>query len=230
MAQAAAAPKLNAREALRARIQARAAAKVVVAKAKAAGAKFATLKRVALEEPQEVDGALAQLAEGFGELSQALTSMSQNLDLGGVPATASLKARLAAKKNYAARFRQIADEAPEQFEMAYNEVYQALDGLAEDMENAADNLGIALAPPMAEEGLDSEPAAISEGEHEVVEEAEEAGLPVPEPVEEHVEEEEIKESSGSDWFVTDRDSEGKPKTPMATVSSAKRKPVVQVRK
>jgi len=230
MAQAAAS-KVTAREALRARIQARAAAKVVVEKAKQAGKKFATLKRVALEEPQEVDGALSQLAEGFSELSQALTSMSQNLDLGGVPQTASLKARIAAKKNYAARLRRIADEAPEQFEMAYNEVYQALDGLAEDMENAADNLGIALAPPMAEEGLpgmESEPAGVAEGEHEVVEEAENAGLPVPEEVEEHVEDEE-KEASGSDWFVTDRDEKGEPKIPQ-TASAKPRKSVVQVRK
>lgn len=224
------ASKVTARDALRARIQARAAAKVVVQKAKAAGAKFATLRRIALEEPQEVDSALSQLAEGFGELSQALTSMSQNLDLGGVPATASLKARLAAKKNYASRFRRLADEAPEQFEMAYNEVYQALDGLAEDMENAADNLGIALAPPVDEMGAPGPegipPAIVDEAkaegetpEHELAEHAE---------GEEHHDEEEVKESSGSDWFVTDRDEEGKPKVPMATTSA--KKPVVQVRK
>lgn len=223
-----AATKVTARDALRARIQARAAAKVVVQKAKAATAKFATLRRIALEEPQEVDSALSQLAEGFSELSTALTSMSQNLDLGGVPATASLKARVAAKKNYASRFRRLAEEAPEQFEMAYNEVYQALDGLAEDMENAADNLGIALAPPAAEGGIEAEPAGIAEGEHEVVNEAENAGLPVPPAVEEHVEEEGVKEGSGSDWFVSDRDEEGKPKVPMATASA--KKPVVTVRK
>ncbi len=226
MAQAAVAPaKVSAREALRARIQARAAAKVVVQKAKAAGAKFATLKRIALEEPQEVDGALGQLAEGFGELAQALTSMSQNLDLGGVPATASLKARLAAKKNYAARFRRIAEEAPEQFEMAYNEVYQALDGLAEDMENAADNLGIALAPPVAEAGPE-----VGAGPMDGAEPFAGAETPAEEHAEEHAEpvEEEVKESSGSDWFVTDRDETGKPKVPMAT--AAAKKPVVTVRK
>jgi hypothetical protein len=222
----AAASKVTAREALRARIQARAAAKVVVEKAKQAGKKFATLKRIAIEEPQEVDGALGQLAEGFGELSQALQSMSQNLDLGGVPATASHKARLAAKKNYAARFRRIAEEAPEQFEMAYNEVYQALDGLAEDMENAADNLGIALAPPMTEEAPAAEAAPFG-GEETPAEEHLEEEVTEEAPAEEVHEEEEVKESSGSDWFTTDRDETGKPKAP--TVASA-RKSVVQVRK
>jgi len=229
MAQAAAAPAKSAREALRARIQARAAAKVVVQKAKAAGAKFATLKRIAIEEPQEVDGALSQLAEGFGELGQAIQSLSQNLDLGGVPQTASLKARLAAKKNYAARFRRLADEAPEQFEMAYNEVYQALDGLAEDMENAADNLGIALAPPMAEEGLAG--PEVGAGPMDGAEPFGGEETPAEEHAEEHAEapvDEEVKESSGSDWFVTDRDEQGKPKVPMATASA--KKSIVQVRK
>jgi hypothetical protein len=219
--------KITSREAIRSRIQARARAKVVMQKAAAAGKKFATLRRIAEEEPQEVDAALSQLAEGFSELSGALQSMSQNLDLGGVPTTASLKARLAAKKNYATRLRRIAEEQPAEFESAYNEVYQALDGLAEDMENAADNLGIALAPPIEEGGMESEPVPIAEGEHEVVEEAENAGLPVPPDVEEHIEEEEEdKEASGSDWFTTDRDATGKPKTPQ----TASRKSVVQVRK
>lgn len=227
MAPAAATPtKVSAREALRSRIQARAAAKAAAKKVAGVKAKFATLRRIAIEEPQEVDSALSQLADGFAELSEALRSMSQNLDLGGVPQTASLKARLAAKKNYANRFRRIAEEAPEQFEMAYNEVYQALDGLAEDMENAADNLGIDLASPATEEGeMKAEPKEIAEGEHEVIEEAEEAGVPVPEEISEHAEEE-IKEGSGSDWFITDRDEAGKPKAPTASV----KKPVVTVRK
>ena len=223
MAQAAATPnKSSAREALRSRIQARAEAKAATRKAAAAVKKYATLRRIADEEPQEVDTALGQLAEGFSELSQALRSMSQNLDLGGVPATASLKARLAAKRNYGSRFRRLAEEAPDQFELAYGEVYQALDGLAEDMEVAADNLGIELPPPG--DGLESEPAAIAEGEHEVVDEAEEVGLDIPPDVEEHVEEE-VKEGSGSDWFVTDRGPDGKPKAPTASA----KKSVVQAR-
>lgn len=221
------ASKLNSREALRARIQARQAAKKAAEKIKTAGRKFATLRRIALEEPQEVDSAIAQLAEGFGELSTALTTMAQNLDLGAAPVEgASLPALTAKKKNYASRFRRLAEEAPEQFEMAYNEVYQALDGLAEDMENAADNLGIELAAPVAE-GMESEPAAIAEEEHEVVEEHKEEGNDVPEELSEHVEEEGEKEASnGSDWFVTDRDETGEAKKP--TVAS--RKSVVTSRK
>ncbi|VVB53453.1 Uncharacterised protein [uncultured archaeon] len=219
--------KQSAREALRARIQARAAAKEAAAKVKNAGKKFATLRRIAIEEPHEVDAAISELAAGFGELSTALQTMAQNLDLGGVPATASLKARIAAKNNYASRFRRIAEEAPEQFEAAYNEVYQALDGLSEDMENAAENLGISLALPTEGEmpGMESEPKEIAEGEHEVIEEAEKAGLPVPEEVSEHAEEEE-KEASGSDWFVTDREADGQPKKPTV----AAKKSVVTVRK
>lgn len=209
------------REALRARIQARAEARRAGEKVKAAAKKYATLRRIAIEEPQEVGDALGQLAEGFSELGNALQSLSQNLDLAPMPATASLKARMAAKKNYASRFRRIAEEAPAEFEAAYNEVYQSLDGLAEDMENAADNLGIQLVP----EGGESEPKEIAEGEHEVIENAEDAGIPVPPEVSEHAEEE-IKESSGSDWFVSDRDPSGKPKAP----TTAGRKSVVQVRK
>ena len=220
--------RISAREALRTRIQARAAAKAAAQKVKSAGKKFATLRRIAADEPQEVDAALSQLAEGFSELGTALQSMSQNLDLGGAPVTASLKARIAAKKNYAARFRRLAEEAPEQFEGAYNEVYQALDGLAEDMENAADNLGITLASPVGADGapgLESEPEGIADAEHEVIEEHADEGNEIPAELEEHVEEEE-HEASGSDWFVTDRDEKGEAKKP--TVAS--RKSVVTVRK
>ena len=224
--------QVTAREALRARIKARAVAKAAAQKTITAAKKFAKLRRIAFEEPQEVDGALGQLAEGFAELSEALSQMVTNLDMGepGIPATASLKAHIAAKKNYAARFRRIAEEAPHQFEQAYNEVYLALDGLAEDMEVAADNLGIALAPPLDEAGgvpgIESEPAEIAEEEHEVVEEHPEEASP---ELEEHVEEEEEKEASGSgsDWFSTDRDQNGQPKKPIA--SAKKRGSVVTPR-
>jgi len=217
--------KLSPREALRARIQARAEAKRAAASATAKTAKYATLRRIAADEPHEVDAAFTQLASGFSDLASALAAMNRNLDLGGLPAEASLKARIAAKRNYAARFRRLAEEAPQELEAAYNEVYQALDGLAEDMENAADNLGITLTPPS--DGVEFEPADIAEGEHEVVQEAEGAGLPVPPEIAEHAEEEEAEhEASGSDWFVTDRDPAGEPKKP--AVASARR-PVVTAR-
>jgi hypothetical protein len=250
MAQPVAAPaKSSARDALRARIQGRAAAKAAAQKVKSAGAKYATLRRIAVEEPQEVDAALTQLSEGFTELGQALQSMKQNLDLGDgtMPAqpgqalqspsgpTASLKARIAAKKNYASRFRRLADEAPAQFEMAYNEVYQALDGLAEDMENAAANLGITIAPaeeasPFGEGGAppsDGGAPPFGGDETPAEEHAEEHAEEPPAEGEEHSEEDDEKEASGSDWFVTDRDETGKPNAPQ---TASARKPVVQVRK
>ena len=118
-----------------------------------------------------------------------------------------------------------------------SEVYLAIDGLAEDMENLADNLGIELENPAAVaegdglgleetviDGEEIEPAPLAEEEHEVVEEAEDAGLPVPEELEEHVEEEE-HEASGSDWFSTDRDEKGEPKPPVV----ASKRPVVKPR-
>ncbi len=219
-----AAKKPSPREALRARIQARAEASRAAAAKIAKTAKYVTLRRIAAQEPQEVDSAISQLASGFSELASALGAMNRNLDLGGLPAEASLKARIAAKQKYGSRFRRLAEEAPQEFEAAYNEVYQALDGLAEDMENAADNLGITLAPPM--DGMESEPVDIAHGEHDVVNEAEEAGLPVPPEVAEHAEEEAEHEASGNDWFVSDRGPDGEPKKPV--VASA-RKPVVTAR-
>lgn len=216
---------VSTRDKLRARIQVRAAANVAAKKVNAAAKKFATLRRIAVEEPQEVDAALSQLAEGFSELSEALHSMSQNLDLGGgLPATASLKARVAAKRNYASRLRRIAEEAPEQVEMAFSEVYQALDGLAEDMENAAGNLGFELVPATTPEEVSAEAAPFG-GEESPAEEHAEA--PTEAPAESPDAEEDEHEASGSDWFVTDRDEVGTPKAP---TTASVRKPVVQVRK
>lgn len=225
--------QITAREALRARIQVRAAAKAAAKKTVTAAKKFATLRRIAFEEPQEVDGALSQLSEGFAELSEALNQMVVNLDMGdqgmgdqAIPATASLKAHIASKKNYAARFRRIAEEVPEQFGQALSEVYIALDGLTEDMEVAAENLGITLTPPMGEagpgpegiEGIEPGPEGIPD---ETVDEPA-ADVP-PEFGGENVVEEE-KDASGSDWFSDDRNSNGQPQKP--TVASKKRASVV----
>jgi hypothetical protein len=229
--------QITARQALRARIQVRAAAKAAAKKTVTAAKKFATLRRIAFEEPQEVDGALSQLSEGFAELSEALNQMVVNLDMGdqgmgdqAIPATASLKAHIASKKNYAARFRRIAEEVPEQFGQALSEVYIALDGLTEDMEVAAENLGITLTPPMDEvgpgpegiepgpEGIESEPVGIPD------ETMDEPAADVPPEFgggEDVVEEE--KDASGSDWFSDDRDSNGQPKK---TTASKKRASVV----
>jgi hypothetical protein len=208
---------------VRARIQARKTAKVT---------KFATMKRIAANEPHEFHRALAQLEAGFGAIKASLTELRNNLGLVSIPKSADLKTRIAAKREYASRFRRIAEEAPEELAGAMSEVYLAIDGLAEDMENLADNMGIPLEVPTETEGVadgfESEPVEIAEEEHEVVEEAEEAGLPVPEEVEEHVEEEEEveeHEASGSDWFSTDRDEKGEPKAPVV----ASKRPVVKTR-
>lgn len=212
---------------LRARIAARKAGAEVAQKTAKIRAKFATLRKFAADEPAAVDAALTQLGEGFGELAEAIRTLKVNLDLVEAPKTADMKTRIAAKRNYGARFKRIAEEAPEQFEGALNEFYQAIDGLAEDTENLAGNLGVNLSEaPMGQEApfggegeFESEPKEIAEEEHEVVKEHEEEGNAVPAELEEHVEEEEAVEASGSDAWVTDRDEKGEPKKP--TLASRK---------
>jgi hypothetical protein len=154
---------------------------------------------------------------------------------------APLKVRVAAAKRYAAAFKRIAEESPEQLKDALVEAYNGLNDIAADIEFAAEQMGVNLAEDAVSgvgEEMESEPKEIAEGEHEVIEEAEEAGIDVPEEVSEHAEEEieeegdgfevdevklvkdepeEEKEAAGgsSAWWTTDRDESGQPKPPQA---------------
>jgi len=158
--------------------------------------RYARLRQVAAEEPEQAEAGLDEMANAFGALADSVTALRENLDLVTPIASANVQAKVLARKHYAKAFRQIAEENPQELEGAINQVYQSLDEVAEALENYADHMGLEIQEPT------QEPEQIPMKE-----------APAEEPVEEAPEEEHEAAGSGSDWFVTDRGDEGKPKPP-----------------
>jgi len=172
-------------------------------RAAAEKAKFAKMRQVADGDPGSVEKDLAQLADACAAQAEAFDNLRENLDLIQPPKEAALKVRVAAARNYAKAFRQIAEEHPDQLAGALSEAYHSLDEQAGALENLADHLGIDLGATPVEE------AFAEEGKQEL-DEADEEGVPagdVPEPPYEDAEEKE----AGSEGFVTDRDEAGQPR-------------------
>jgi hypothetical protein len=99
----------------------------------------------AAEQPAEVESALTELGQAFGELAQSTHNLKENLDLIAIPPVEEdPKAHVAAKSKYASKFRRLAEENPDAFANALIEVYNNLDEVAEGVENLADHMGIEL--------------------------------------------------------------------------------------
>jgi hypothetical protein len=200
--------------------------------AKEAKSKYARLTQIANEFPKEVSAAIGELSEGFHQVGEALNAMNENLGLVSPPKSASIAVRVAAAKNYGTALKKIAEESPEELAGAVNEVYSALNELAGDIENFADNTGIELLPPVEAESPAEEAAeghselsgpAFVEEELEEAEAAVESGDMEEAVQESHDAEEAAIETevtaAGADAWTTDRDENGMPKAP-TTASKA----------
>lgn len=183
------------REEIRKKIEARQAEKQAAVKAK-----YAKMRQVADGDAGSVEKDLQQLADSCSAQAEAFENLKENLDLISAPKEASLRVRVAAARKYAAAFKRIAEEAPEQLAAAVCEAYHSLDEQAGALENLANTLGIDLQQSPAEEGMAQEGINQLDG-------ADEAGFPVGD-----VEEKEAA-GGGSDAWVTDRDESGQPKKP-----------------
>jgi hypothetical protein len=184
------------------KIQARKAEKQAATKAK-----WAQMRHAATEGATDFEKKIAKLAELCVAAAEGFQNLRDNLDLVQAPKGASLKVRVAAARKYAKSFQRIAEESPEMLAEAVQEAYKSLDEIAGTLELAADQLGVDLNATPAEEAFAEEGVAeIEHGEAEGEEIAE--GFEEEAPVDE-----EIKEGAGSDWFATDRDESGQPKTP-----------------
>ncbi len=225
--------KKSSREALREKLAALAESKKA--------SQFGRLREVAKVAPAKVGEALGELARSASILSSSLATLKENLDLNEAPRAASLKARVAARKKYAVEFRRIAEANPEQLADSVIELYRSIDEIVTGLENFAANMGIELPGPEEEglpgdilsgdgdEGLHGE-MPIGGGEDIAPNPLEAKGERLETPAEEQTEIEEGTEGTeedqqqdeelakeaadaGSAGFVTDRDSESKPKTP-----------------
>ena len=227
-------PIQGAREALRTKVTARQAAR------KAADSKWARLRQVAAEEPKDAEAAMTELGEALGCMADAMSNLRENLDLIEAPKTASLAARIAATRNYASRFKLVAEQSPEVVADALGEVYHSLDDVAGAVENLAEWMGLELSLTPVEKAFGEEgkeelagdipaeeekkPEVVDEGKFEEAEkeieespEAEEKA----EEGEEKVEEEIEKEAAATEW-TTDRDEEGEPKAPVLAAKKDKK--------
>jgi hypothetical protein len=111
--------------------------------------KWAKLRHIAENEPEEMGGALGELAVAFAELAEAADALAENLGVDPEAAPAeegevAPEMAVAAKKAKYAKFRQIAMDSPGSLVDALQEVYGTLDTVAEGIENLAQNLGIDL--------------------------------------------------------------------------------------
>ena len=113
-------------------------------KIKVTANKYATLQRIANEEPQELGHALNEITAAFASLKEASEALTENLNLTASSDDASLSEKVASRKKYAAALRRIAGENPEAVEEAVQELYHSLDEIAEAVENLASNLDIYL--------------------------------------------------------------------------------------
>lgn len=131
------------------------------AKKASKASKFATLRRIAEEEPEAVGEAIAELRDTFMEQVEALDALAENLGVDVETAEEDAQADLefqASKKRaskptpkFGALLKKLAEEDPEQVELALGEIYGNIDTLAEGVENLAENLGVELPESPAEE-------------------------------------------------------------------------------
>ncbi len=183
---------------------------------------YGMLREVAAREPQKVGEALGELAHIASAWGASAAALRENLDLVDAPHAASLRARTASRKKYAAEFRRIAEAAPEQLEEAVVELYHSIDDIAAGLENLASHLGIELGGEEEEEML---PLADGAGDGEMLPLADGAGdgdeglhghMPMggdelpEEPGDDDLA---IKEAAGGEGFTNDRDEDGAPKPP-----------------
>ena len=135
-------------------------------------AKYATLQRVAQSDPDGVAQSISVLKQKLQEQVENLETMEENLGL-TVPAdviegdAAVADPVDGAPVTIEAGLQRVAAEAPEQIEEAINEFYQGMDEVLALTENLADNLGLELTPPEAEDfddGMEGENGEMEAGE------------------------------------------------------------------
>jgi hypothetical protein len=133
------------------------AAPVVAAVEAPASDKFASLRQIAADEPQELGLAMSQVTASIRRIASNLHRASINLDLIQPSKTASVREKIAARNQFAAGLRRIAEESPEQIGEVLNDVYAELDRVVTEVENLADHLDVELvAVEPTEEGEASE--------------------------------------------------------------------------
>jgi hypothetical protein len=120
---------------------------------KVAADRFARLRRIAADEPQEVELALTEFGDCVSAFADSFSELKGNLDLVSPDKTASLKEKSAAKSKYASAFRRLAEEQPEEVAAAFQEAYSDLDEMTAAFENLAENLGIDLSAPVEDEDV-----------------------------------------------------------------------------
>jgi len=185
--------------------------------------KYAKMRSVATKAPEKLEKHLIRLADKYASHAEGIENLRENLGLVRAAKEAPLKIRVAAAKEYGKKFRRIAEESPEKLEEALVEAYQGLNDIAQDIEFAADQMGVDLNVQEDFKIEDGVPGELEvEVPDQVVEEAEAEGetpefeaeekLTDSEPEDEVVEEKEAA-GSGSDAWVTDRDETGSPKAP-----------------
>lgn len=109
--------------------------------------KFASLRRIATEEPAEVGIALRELREMLNGLEEQLSNLEDHLDVKETPKEASIRQKVAHRNTFARGLQRLASEQPEELEVAVNDFYSELNDLVTGVESLADNLGLTLDLP-----------------------------------------------------------------------------------
>jgi len=119
--------------------------------------KHATLRRIAMEQTNDVADSFTDLSTRLAGLSSRFANLCANLNLTRAPRTASVREKIASRNRFGKGLRTLAAESPEEMSAALSEFYQQLDHMVTDTEVLADNLGVELADPV--DNRDAEEAA-----------------------------------------------------------------------
>jgi hypothetical protein len=184
--------------------------------------KYAKMRSVAAKAPEKLEKHLIRLADKYASMAEGIENLRENLGLVRAAKRAPLEVRKAAAEVYGKKFKKIAVENPEKLAEALAEAYEGLNEIAQDIEFAAEQMGVDLADVTERLGTPPQPSEEQEVAEDIVGEAKEEGEPAEvelfekaegtEPEEEAVEEKEAA-GGGSDAWVTDRNESGQPKTP-----------------
>jgi len=123
-------------------------------------AKYEKMRTVAAKAPEKLEACLAGLADKCASMAEGWENMRENLGLVKAAQGAPLKVRLAATRKYAKAFQRIAEESPEKMVEALQEAYLGLNSIADDIEMAANQMGIDLEADAASEKVAMKSATV----------------------------------------------------------------------
>ena len=114
---------------------------------------YAALRHIAMNEPQELKLAFDILSSRIAAVAENINKMTANLDLSAMPPAPDAKVaeKVTFRNKFAKKLKVAVEENPEGVEKAMSELNTELEEILSKFHTLADNLGVKLEEPKAEE-------------------------------------------------------------------------------